>query len=546
MNDCPSRQQLQQLLANELDSYAEETVSGHIESCATCQESLDRILDPAALNWSGLHRPAAPAPERAFLERLGKSTLVLTRLGALPWKSASRDGNKCTEVLQEIQGYEILEELGRGGMGVVYKVRQRKLNRIVALKMFSGSVATSAERVRFCTEVEAVAQLQHPNIVQVFEVGDHDGRPYYSLEFAQGGSLAQALRGQAYPPREAALLLAPLAGAIDHAHQHGIIHRDLKPANILLHCAPGSPEHDANGSAPISAFIPKIADFGLAQRQGDLRQTQTGQIVGTPCYMAPEQVDGGRQPVSGCTDVYALGVILYEMLTGRPPFQGSSVIATLEQVRKHVPVPPSRLQPRLPRDLETICLKCLEKEPARRYASAAELAHDLRRFLANQPILARPPSVVYQTRMFVRRNKALVGGMLGIALALIAGTIVSTLFAFGEAHERRQAVENFNKAETAREEALAETYQARTLAALAALNEHDAPQARRHLDAAPVSFRRWEWYHLRSRLDESSRQFHPAGTEVQFIYYADGWRGVIGIHRDRTLGLAEGSAPGNS
>jgi WD40 repeat protein len=520
MSDCPSRHQLQQLLANELESSVEELLSSHVESCAACQEILDCILDPAYFSLAGWQRPETPTAEYAFLEQLGRSTLESFRPSALPWKSGAREGLRLAEMPQEIQGYEILEELGRGGMGVVYKARQRKLNRITALKIFSGSVATTAERVRFYTEVEAIAQLQHPNIVQVFEVSDHQGRPYYSLEFAQGGSLAQALRGQPHPPREAAELLAPLAGAIDHAHQHGIIHRDLKPANILLQCAPNSEAPDVDGSMPISAFIPKIADFGLAHRQGDLRQTHAGQIVGTPCYMAPEQVDGGRQPVSGCTDVYALGVILYEMLTGRPPFQGSSILSTLEQVRKHVPVPPSSLQPRLPKDLETICLKCLEKEPAHRYASAAELAHDLRRFLANQPILARPPSLVYQTRMLIRRNKALVGGTVGIVLALLVGTIVSTLFAFGEARERRIA-------EGSREEALAETYQARMMAALAALNEHDSPQARRHLEAAPAPFRRWEWFHLRSRLDESSRQLQRAGAEIQLVYYAAGWRGLL-------------------
>ena len=276
----------------------------------------------------------------------------------------------------QVEGYTILSELGRGGMGVVYKARQMKLNRIVALKMvLAGAHAGQEQLARFYTEAEAVARLQQPNIVQIHEVGEHDGLPYFSLEYVEGGSLAERIGGKPQPVNEAARHVELLARAMAYAHEQGIVHRDLKPANVLL---------TKDGQ-------PKITDFGLAKRlESDASQTQSGTLMGTPNYMAPEQARGEVREVGPLADVYALGVILYEMLTGRTPFLGASILDTLEQVRNQEPVPPSRLQPKVPRDLETICLKCLQKEPAKRYATAAALADDLRRFLAGEPILARP------------------------------------------------------------------------------------------------------------------------------------------------------------
>jgi serine/threonine protein kinase/predicted RNA polymerase sigma factor len=275
-----------------------------------------------------------------------------------------------------IPGFEILDILGRGGMGVVYKARQLRLNRLVALKMIlAGPHAGPEELNRFRREAEAVAQLQHPHIVQIHEIGEHDGRPYCALEFVDGGTLAQQLAGTPLPPRQAAALAETLARAVHAAHEKNIIHRDLKPANVLL--TPGG--------------VPKLTDFGLAKRLDvDTAHTQSGAIMGTPSYMAPEQAAGSTGQIGPRTDVYALGAILYEMLTGRPPFRGASVLDTLEQVRRDDPVAPRQLQPKLPRDLETICLKCLQKEPGKRYASALELADDLARFLKGEPIRARP------------------------------------------------------------------------------------------------------------------------------------------------------------
>jgi serine/threonine-protein kinase len=288
-----------------------------------------------------------------------------------------------------VPGYEIVSELGRGGMGVVYQARQTKLNRLVALKMIlSRAHAGAADLARFHTEAEAIAHLQHPNIVQIHEIGEQSGQHYIALEFVGGGSLAQKLNGTPLPPPEAAQIVMALSRAIRYAHEQGVIHRDLKPANILL-------THDGT---------PKISDFGLAKRLAeDAGQTQTGAVLGTPSYMAPEQAEGQTQAVGPPADVYSLGVILYEALTGRPPFRAPSVVETLEQVRSQEPVPPRRLLPRVPRSLETVCLKCLEKEPRKRYASAADLAEDLRRFLHQEPILARPPDLAARFALWCRR-----------------------------------------------------------------------------------------------------------------------------------------------
>ncbi len=284
------------------------------------------------------------------------------------------------EGLPSVPGYEILAELGRGGMGVVYRAHEVALKRTVALKMVLAGGSTRADyRARFDREAEAAARLLHPHVVQIFARGEHAGRPYFVLEFVDGPSLARLLRGQPQPGPDAARLLLLLARAVHAAHQKGIIHRDLKPANVLL--APPADEPALN-----SVYgCPKIADFGVArlEQDGD-RCTATGLVLGTPAYMAPEQATGKTDAIGPATDVYALGVILYELLTGRPPFKGETVLETLEQVRSHPPEPPSRMRPDVPAGLEAICLKCLQKEPGDRYPSAAGLADDLRRFLEGE------------------------------------------------------------------------------------------------------------------------------------------------------------------
>jgi outer membrane protein assembly factor BamB/tRNA A-37 threonylcarbamoyl transferase component Bud32 len=310
-----------------------------------------------------------------------------------------------------VPGYEILEELGRGGMGVVYKSRHLKLNRIVALKMIlSGGHAAEAEMDRFRAEAKAVARLSHPNVVQIFEVGEHDGLPYLSLEFCAGGGLDRKLSGTPQPPRQAAALVRTLAEAMQAAHDAKVIHRDLKPANVLL----------------MSDGTPKITDFGLAKKLDEQGRTQTGAVMGTPSYMAPEQAQG-RKDVGPAADTYALGAILYECLTGRPPFKAATPFDTILQVIGDEPVSPRSLVKSMPRDLETIALKCLEKNPAARYGSAAELADDLARFLADEPIEARRPAL--GERLWRRASKQgrqamwTAGVGAGLALALLAAVL---------------------------------------------------------------------------------------------------------------------------
>ncbi len=295
-------------------------------------------------------------------------------------------------IVPTIPGYEVLERLGRGGMGVVYKAQQRALKRFVALKMLrDGALADGEQRARFRGEAEAVARLHHPHIVQIYEIGEHENRPYLALEFAEGGSLAKRLTHGPLPREEAVILMEQVARAVHAAHEANVIHRDLTPANILL---------AADGS-------PRISDFGLAKRlDHEVTQTASGQVLGTPSYMAPEQAAGQGKRVGVATDVYALGAILYELLAGRPPFRAPSPMETLSLVLSQEPVAPRRLDAQLPRDLETICLKCLHKEPLKRYASALELADDLRRWRDGESIHARPTPAWERAARWTRRRPA--------------------------------------------------------------------------------------------------------------------------------------------
>jgi WD40 repeat protein/tRNA A-37 threonylcarbamoyl transferase component Bud32 len=343
-----------------------------------------------------------------------------------------------------VPGYEILEVLGRGGMGVVYKARQVKANRLVALKMIlAGGHADAGERDRFRREAQAIAHLQHPNIVQVYEVGEHGGVPYFSLEFCAGGTLDRKLGGTPLPPRQAAALVERLALAVQAAHQKGIVHRDLKPANVLL---------GEDGTA-------RITDFGLAKKLDEDGQTQTGAILGTPSYMAPEQALGKTSEVGPPADIYALGAILYECLTGRPPFRGATPAETLRQVLEQEPVPPRRVNGTATRDLETICLKCLQKDPARRYPGTAELADDLRRFLEDRPIQARRTSGVEQAWRWCRRNPgwATMTVTIAVLLTVIAvGGVVMNFELRGALAQSESERAEAQKAERGRREQLLE------------------------------------------------------------------------------------------
>ncbi len=332
----------------------------------------------------------------------------------------------------EIPGYEILDELGRGGMGVVYKARQIRPDRFVALKMIlSGGLASHSDLERFRREASVIARLNHPHLVQIYEVGEFEAVPFFSLELMEGGSLATRASGLPQPAIETARLVETLARAIHRVHEAGVIHRDLKPANILL---------TMDGT-------PKVADFGLAKRIGEAGPTLTGNILGTPSYMAPEQASGRVEHIGPHTDVYALGAILYELLTGRPPFLGVDAWLTIRQVTDAEAVPPRRFQPAVPIDLDTICQKCLEKEPRKRYGSGRELADDLSRFLAGEPIRARPISLWERAVKWARRKPTAAGLLAVSALAvvlLVAGAAVYVI------HQRQALAETRKLAEQSR------------------------------------------------------------------------------------------------
>jgi WD40 repeat protein/tRNA A-37 threonylcarbamoyl transferase component Bud32 len=404
-----------------------------------------------------------------------------------------------------VSGYEILAELGRGGMGVVYQARQTKLNRLVALKMvLAGAHAGPEDLARFQAEAEAVASLQHPHIVQIFEVGRHAGLPFFALEYLEGGSLQDKLRGASLPPREAAQLVETLARAMHAAHGRGIVHRDLKPANVLL---------DRDGRA-------KITDFGLARRvEGGAGLTQSGAIMGTPSYMAPEQAAGRSKEVGPAADVYALGAVLYECLTGRPPFKAATALDTVLQVLSEEPVPPRRLQPQVPADLETICLTCLHKEPGRRYASALALADDLQRFQAGEPIRARPVSRRQRLAKWVKRRPAQAAllAVSGLALALLVGGLVAGNLVLAE---KQRQTEHILRLEQEKVGVLERDYyfnrNARGFGKWLSRNVGGVEDL---IDQCPPGLRGWEWYFVK-RLCHSelfSLQGEPgAATAVAF------------------------------
>jgi serine/threonine protein kinase len=405
--------------ADSLDESFAQLLAAYDESLATGQaaDSAAEHTLPREL-WPRF-RDARAALE--LLEAAWPRSLAVTQCTPREGLALELPPAPVGDTPSQIGGYTVLRELGRGGMGVVYLAQQGELKRLVALKMIlSGKFASPQQLSRFRAEAEAVARLQHPNIVQIYEIGEAEGRPYFSLEFMNSGSLAQKLAGTPQPPRQSAELVETLAWAVHHAHQRGIVHRDLKPANILL-CAESSAAARSTQSSALSTLIPKITDFGLAkQLDDDSRRTHTGVVIGTPSYMAPEQAAGTRQDVGPPADIYALGAILYEMLTGRPPFQGPSFLETLEQVRSGVVVPPSRLRPGIPRNLEIVCLKSLEREPGRRYASARALAEDLGRWTRGEPVLARLRPWPARILASLHRHRALAGC---IALALPLGIL---------------------------------------------------------------------------------------------------------------------------
>jgi WD40 repeat protein len=461
-----------------------------------------------------------------------------------------------------VAGYEILGELGRGGMGVVYLARQVQLNRLVALKMILfGSHSGAAELARFRVEAEAVACLQHPNIVQIYEIGQQHGLPYFSLEFVQGGNLHQKLAATPINARDAARICLTLAEAVQYAHSHGIVHRDLKPTNILLSLVKDSSSqtlaksgtHLSAGSDNWSGVIPKIADFGLAkQLGGDNGQTRSGAVLGTPSYMSPEQAAGKINEIGTGTDVYALGAILYEMLTGRPPFKAATPVDTIMQVLTDEPVAPSRLQRKVPRDLETICMKCLEKTPPRRYASAGLLADDLQRFLSVKPIWARRVGSGERAWKWVRRHPvwAALAGVSATAILLSVALVVSQSFqvelrtlnskledALAEADFARRKANDL-RIQTEAALARVERYRYFNLIALAQqeLAMKNLTGAEQLLEQCATGLRGWEWSYLANRAHISCTYETYSNEALSVAASADGQRVATGF-RDGSIRL---------
>lgn len=434
-----------------LDDYAAECPElGVVE-----RFPIDLIAEEYWVRHRWGDRPSHGAYRARFPEQAGALSVLLDAIdvavgagarssfeAADPWKSTLGPDDEfpgsgavqSSRPLRAIGGYELIDELGRGGMGVVYRARQAGLGRFVALKVLrGGSWAGRDERARFHREAHAVARLQHPNIVQIFATGEHEGRPFLVMELVEGGTLAKRISHAPLPPREAARLVETLAVAANYAHRRGVVHRDLKPANVLLELA----------------GEPKIADFGLAKcfQRADLEtyvtlegcHTQTGAILGTPPYMAPEQVEGTKREVGAAADVYALGTILYEAMTGQPPFRGETFLDTLDQIRTCEPIAPRRLRPDLPRDLETIALKAMAKEPSARYPSAEAMAEDLRLFLADRSIYARRSTTSERLRRWCRRNPVLAGLSASVGLLVVLVAIIASISALRLGTEARRA-----------------------------------------------------------------------------------------------------------
>jgi serine/threonine protein kinase len=416
-----------------------------------------------------------------------------------------------TNDVRQIGHYAVEQVLNHGGMGVVYKAFDTRLKRPVAVKMIlAGAHADPATLARFRGEAEAVALLQHANIVQIHEVAEHGGMPYLAFEFVEGENLQRVVSQRAFSPRDAASLTRTLARAVEFAHQRGIIHRDLKPGNILI--TPGG--------------VPKITDFGLAKLKGSHdTHTRPGEVIGTPNYMAPEQAEGDSEVIGPSADIYSLGAVLYELLTGQPPFHGTSPMETLLRVKLSSPIPPRHLRPKLPADLETICLKCLEKDPAARYSCAEALAEDLDRFLDGRPIHARPAGPAEHAWKWARRHPTVSVLAFGLATWVVVSYClflvqwrdvqrarVELASQAGELNsaraeldvERRAAATARRMADESRRHADWVSYLLQLNAAEREYTTYDAAKARDLLDHCPVALRSWEWHYLRRRIEGSA------------------------------------------
>lgn len=533
---CPPPEMLAAYLEESLEQAEQQTVTNHVETCQTCLQKLDELA-----SGSPIPKAFSPQLDTNFLHRIPQFPPIFS----LSTKSVNAD----SDTLPKIPGYEVVCVLGQGGMGIVYQARHLKLNREVALKMIvSGSNASLADIERFQTEAEAAARLHHPHVVQIFDVGQHEGMPYFSMEICRGGSLAGRLRDAPLPPADAARIVALLADAVDHAHGKKIIHRDLKPSNIL---------YTEDG-------VPKIADFGLARKLDAAGQTASGAILGTPSYMAPEQTGVSKLPTGPLADIYALGSILYECLTGRPPFKAATVMETLLQVVQVEPVAPRLLQPRTPRDLETICLKCLMKDSSRRYPTACALGEDLRNWSENRPIHARPVSQSERTIRWTQRNPLIASLLTGIVVSVTAGAIVATvnyreaklqegiaLTKVEEANHQAQRADEAaekSKRHSALERKTREELEIQFKREMAARHrlqietsrrawlDHDMVAAFKHLDAVSTSFtNKWESLYLRRLCEQKVKSLVGHSDTVTSVSFSEKGEFLASASADQTI-----------
>ena len=472
---------------------------------------IEKLPDASDFLWpSEYHRgddPGGPlAGTRSLTLNLRNPICPVAPFESRPERSGSYTDGILPVEYPLLGDYELLAVVGRGGMGIVYKARHRTLNRIVALKVTdAGHLGSSEAAQRFRSEAAAIARLDHPNIVPIYETGEAFGQQFYAMAFVEGTNLAHEVAISPLQPRRAAGLIRAVAAAIAYAHGRGVVHRDLKPDNILL---------DA-------ADRPRITDFGIAKcSDTDSRLTQAGMVIGTPSYMSPEQAQGHSDRVGPPSDVYALGATLYCLLTGRPPFQAATALDTLKQVVERDPVSPRRLNPAVDRDLETICLKCLEKSPERRYASATALAEDLQRFLEHRSILARPASPVGKATRWCWRNPSIAGSLAGvIAMFLTAFALVSWSY-WREAEQRAAADDARDDARRHERAERWERYRANMTAVSSAFQSQNGSMARRAIDAAPTAHRGWEWHHFRHQLDQSQQVLASSGDGVAGVRFA--------------------------
>ncbi len=517
--DHPTQNQLHAFSLGAVGPAELESIGAHLLACEHCCAALESLAarDVLVARLRKSRSPEINSPEDASDResavralRRGRAREAITGRAIPPPESHPLSNPTLDPATPPaawwVGDYEILAEVGRGGMGVVYKARHRRLNRLVALKMIlSGEFAAESDRLRFLREAELAARVKHVNIVQLHEIGHLSGRPYLSMEWVEGGTLADRLDGTAWPPDQAARLIATLAHAIDSAHRQGVLHRDLKPANILMQ--PGddgnaSDEKPAIAVSSLAGVTPKITDFGLARSLRDQSGlTRTGFVVGTPEYMAPEQAIGDSRLLGPPVDIYALGVILYQLLTGRPPFRAESPAAVLRASASDPPVAPRRIKSRIPRDLDTIVLKSIEKDPTHRYRTAAALGEDLRRFLARADTRTASP----RGRTFAQMGPPPAPSR---RPRRVSGSGRHT--GPGRSHHALAGSRTRQYPRAPKQQCRAQArYRADITAAAGALQLNHTETARRLLDSSPTEFRNWEWRYLTGQLDNSLAAFQP-------------------------------------